>query len=367
MNFQTKIRPILAAISLGFLSLFPTDLEAQNRQLIGRQLQQSVSPYSIIVTDASNNQAYTVPGMEGYVLTVSSGIPTWASVGGLVTADNGVSVSGGVVQLGHAASGSGASDFTADRYLYFDTFDFFWEDSGGSALWYDNSNDNFTIGNSTTAHSDGVLWVYNSGGAVNPTGAPHLVVQHSNLSGNSANIALISGTAGTGTITFDDSDLTDLGSIAYNHTTNALAFYTNSTLHSTVVSDGSWNWSNYGVGTFPGTAAYFLAVDASGNVIEETLSGTTDNIYTADGTLGANRTVSMDDKSLTFSSSNSASDFNVDLWETELIWDAGANTFELGDRDNNNDGTGLAFDFDGGFSALGSYYAAPGDAPLLTP
>jgi len=41
----------------------------------------------------------------------------------LDSADNGVSFSGGVLQLGTSAAGTGAADFTANRYIYQDNFD----------------------------------------------------------------------------------------------------------------------------------------------------------------------------------------------------------------------------------------------------
>lgn len=61
---------------------------------------------------------------------------------------------------------------------------------------------------------------------------------------------------------------------------------------------------NYGTGSFEtGNETYVLAVEADGDIIEidpDDLGGSGDNIYTADGTLEANRTVTMDGHNLTF-------------------------------------------------------------------
>jgi hypothetical protein len=53
-------------------------LSAQNRLDIESQLRKSVTPGSIIVTNASNNQVYVAPGSEGQILSIVSGLPTWA-------------------------------------------------------------------------------------------------------------------------------------------------------------------------------------------------------------------------------------------------------------------------------------------------
>ena len=46
---------------------------------IGKQLELSATPYSILRTGAANEQEYVVPGANGTVLTIAAGIPTWAA------------------------------------------------------------------------------------------------------------------------------------------------------------------------------------------------------------------------------------------------------------------------------------------------
>lgn len=46
---------------------------------IGKQTELSAANYSIVLTDASNEQMYYAPGANGTVLTVSAGIPTWVA------------------------------------------------------------------------------------------------------------------------------------------------------------------------------------------------------------------------------------------------------------------------------------------------
>jgi hypothetical protein len=43
------------------------------------QLEYSTSPGSIIVTDATNEQVFVVPGTEGQILGIQSGVPTWVT------------------------------------------------------------------------------------------------------------------------------------------------------------------------------------------------------------------------------------------------------------------------------------------------
>lgn len=53
---------------------------AQTRVSIGSQLEKSLTPYSIIRTDAANEQEYVAPGSNGQVLTVVAGVPTWGAL-----------------------------------------------------------------------------------------------------------------------------------------------------------------------------------------------------------------------------------------------------------------------------------------------
>jgi hypothetical protein len=57
-------------------------LSAQNRLHITQQLQKSVVPGSIPITAADNQQYYVVPGANGSILSIVSGLPTWAPSNG---------------------------------------------------------------------------------------------------------------------------------------------------------------------------------------------------------------------------------------------------------------------------------------------
>ena len=53
---------------------------SENRATIGKQLEKSLSPFSIIVTSALNEQQYVPAGTNGQVLTVVAGVPTWSAI-----------------------------------------------------------------------------------------------------------------------------------------------------------------------------------------------------------------------------------------------------------------------------------------------
>lgn len=71
---------------------------------INSELENSVTPGSIIVTDNSNEAIYVAPGSNGQVLTVVSGIPQYATPasgsGTLTGANNGLNVVSNVAKLG---------------------------------------------------------------------------------------------------------------------------------------------------------------------------------------------------------------------------------------------------------------------------
>ena len=66
--------------------------------------------------------------------------------------------------------------------------------------------------------------------------------------------------------------------------------------------------NGYGGGTVTGTPTKYLAVESDGDVIE--VDGVTDNLYTADGTLPANRTITSTGQSLTYSALD-GNDINI--------------------------------------------------------
>jgi hypothetical protein len=84
-----------------------------------------------------------------------------AGAGSVTAANNGLSLSSTTVQLGHAASGTGASDFTANRFLYTGNFDLETRGTGGY-MYFDGSTGRFAIGNtapSEAAHITGNIRV----------------------------------------------------------------------------------------------------------------------------------------------------------------------------------------------------------------
>lgn len=81
--------------------------------------------------------------------------------------------------------------------------------------------------------------------------------------------------------------------------------------------------NNYGSGTNTGTVAKYLAVEADGDVIETDLS----NIYSADGTLTGNRTVTLGTNSVTFQGID-GSNVNSSSFENDV------NNFSITDGTN---------------------------------
>ena len=80
MNFK-YFKPILWVLLL----LLPVLSFGQRRASIAKQLQKSITNYSLIVTDVNDEQGYMIPGSEGHILTIVGGIPTWSSGSGADT------------------------------------------------------------------------------------------------------------------------------------------------------------------------------------------------------------------------------------------------------------------------------------------
>ena len=67
------------------------------------------------------------------------------------------------------------------------------------------------------------------------------------------------------------------------------------------VEGGSVRFTDYGTGTYTGTEAYYLGVEADGDIVEVAIpGGSGSSIYSANGTLAGDRTVTMDGNDLTF-------------------------------------------------------------------
>ena len=47
---------------------------------IGKQTELSATPHSLVKTDGANEQMYLAPGVNGDVLTIVAGVPTWNAV-----------------------------------------------------------------------------------------------------------------------------------------------------------------------------------------------------------------------------------------------------------------------------------------------
>jgi len=76
-------------------------------------------------------------------------------------------------------------------------------------------------------------------------------------------------------IAFGDPSSVNAGYIRYYHGNNEMVFRTNGGDRFTINSSGQARLNYYGSGTYTGTAAYMLAVDASGNIIETSGGGST--------------------------------------------------------------------------------------------
>ena len=109
--------------------------------------------------------------------------------------------------------------------------------------------------------------------------------------------------------------------IAYENSTGDSIF---SILNDSVSIHQYFKLLNYGSGTVTGTPTKYLAVESDGDVIE--VDGVTDNLYTADGTLTANRTITSTGQSLEYSALD-GTDINIstfaDNGNTFAITDSG--------------------------------------------
>ncbi len=70
-----------------------------------------------------------------------------------------------------------------------------------------------------------------------------------------------------------------------------------------ILKNGKMTFGKYGVNTFTGVAAKYLAVESDGDVIEVPIPTST-NLYNTNGTLTANRTISSTGQSLTYSATD---------------------------------------------------------------
>jgi len=240
-------------------------------------------------------------GTIDYVLTAQpGGPPLWKIVPSiLVDANEGLSYSGIYVQWGTTAAGTGAVDFTANRYIYLDTFN---AQFGGSAsnniLTIEGSTGDVGIGTANpirnldvskdTVGSDVTVRVNNE----NNAHANSTAVFHAQVGGASAgdvyNHWQVTGaTSWTAGIDNDDNDTWKLGpNLTPSTGTPSIA----------VTTAGAIQFGAYTTGAITGTSTDFLTTDAAGNVIQETISGSgIGGIYSGSGTAPAGVAVAVTD------------------------------------------------------------------------
>jgi len=213
---------------------------------------------------------------------------TNTGAGAVTTASNALQKVANDIQLGNTASGTGAADMTRNSYIYMNTFDLFFESPTENIMHIDVSGHSVTVGDTVAGTTQAILRVYESGAT--PTfyyGGGQLMVQHSNTTGDDAGIVMVSGDTGTNFIAFQNESGSDLGVFQYSNAFNGFEWiYDGAT--KAVFDGGQWQWNDYGLGSFTGTATYYLAVDASGNVIEEPIpggGGVDTGIYVGSGTV----------------------------------------------------------------------------------
>ena len=93
----------------------------------------------------------------------------WSNIGTTYTGNNGVSLSSSTFQLGHVAAGSGASDFTANRFMYMAGF---YLQIGGTAnnnLFKFNTNGNYDIAGKLTIGNDATYTTQGTSAIINQT------------------------------------------------------------------------------------------------------------------------------------------------------------------------------------------------------
>ena len=249
--------------------------------------------------------------------------------GGTVTAaDNGVSLSATTVQLGHAATGTGASDFTANRYLYLDGFDLAIESSGAPNTMHIDGGTGHVGINDVSPSSK--MTIHEDYSGVSQTNNQSYSLQLANVDATANNwtginfAADAAGTSAASVQTRFTDHASQYGELHFSTRGASSGFVTKMLLSE----EGALSLSQYGSGTFTGTATYILAVDASGNVIEEDVANALNNNYAeADLTADANR---------------------AHIWSTFNQTE----TFTTGDFTIANSGDASAFFIDGATAAL---------------
>lgn len=90
-------------------------------------------------------------GFSGVSGLGTSGFSGYSGGSSILTATNGTSLTSSDIRLGHASAGTGASNFTADRFLYLDTFTLQIGGSVGNDLYKFNNTGLCTITNDSLA------------------------------------------------------------------------------------------------------------------------------------------------------------------------------------------------------------------------
>lgn len=268
----------------------------------------------------TTTDTFTFVGGTGISTAISGDtvVITNTGAGAVTTASEGLQKVVNDVQLGGTVIGGGVWNFTATRYLYTDTFDFGIESDGGENMWFDATNGWNTIGR--FIEPDAQLHIMSgsaTGGITNANigGDSYLIVE--SLTTDSY-IELISDNALVSGIWFGDEDDAHEGRLFYDNADNSITNEIGGTEVSTLLSTGQLQLHTYGTNAHTGTATYLLAVDASGNVIEEGLGGGGALVTASEGLIAVGTDVQLGNTS----SGTGTHDFTADRFIYQ-------NTFDL--------------------------------------
>ena len=218
----------------------------------------------ILYASASNTLSKLAAGTNGYVLTLASGVPSWAaspppSFSGLTNTDfcTASGTTAIVCNTGYTGTGNvmlAASPTTTGTL------------TGASSNW----SGSVGIGTNNPAT---VLHIRQSGTSYPAAYAGDtLMLQSSNLAGGAPTLDFVSGSSGVVDFNFGSSSSTDLGSLQFEMSNKAFVFYTNGSERLRISSTGVVTLAN--TLTVTGNATLSGTGNAVGTITSGTWNGT---------------------------------------------------------------------------------------------
>ena len=147
--------------------------------------------------------------------------------------------------------------------------------SATKALLIENSDGDDLV----KVQDDGTFFMSKGSSGATPISQQMLIVEDNTATG----IGILTPNSTTGYLFFGDEDDAQTGYISYGHSTEKMSLKVSGSHRLEILSTGQLVLNDYGSGTYTGTSAKTLAVDASGNVIETdggAVSGGTEDYIT---------------------------------------------------------------------------------------